>query len=151
MRFGSLPQFAKHRISWQLALYCACGNAVMPCKATTSWKLYDTSAQGSLPASNLGQKSNLELLPVGLSEATRIFLARVERWTHASTTLKTWEHLANMVWVLVELPAIASKNALAVTPMVVSLVSQLEEDKKLFCQTLASILLWRNPFNAFSI
>lgn len=89
--------------------------------------------------------------PAGLSEATRIFLAGVERWAHASATLKTWEHLANTVWVLVELPAIASKNALAMTPMVVSLVSQLEEDKKLFCQTPASILLWRNPFNAFSI
>lgn len=151
MRFGSLPQFAKYRMSWQLALHCVCGNAVMPRKAVTSWGLYDTSAQGSLPASNLGQKSNLELLPVALSEASCIFLARVEGWMHASTTLKTWEHLANTVWVLLELPDIASKNALAVMPVVVSLVSQLEEDKKLFCQTLASILLRRNPFNAFSI
>lgn len=55
-----------------------------------------------------------------------------------------------MVWVLVELPAIASKNALALKPVMVSLVNKLE-DNKVFCQTLASILLWRNLLEEFSI
>lgn len=62
MRFGSLPQICQIQNVLTIGLYCVCGSAVMPRKAATSWRLYDTSAQGSLPASNLGQKSNLELL-----------------------------------------------------------------------------------------
>lgn len=51
------------------------------------------------------------------------------------------------VWVLVALPAIASKNTLAT----ISLTSQLGEGRTLSCQTLVWILLRRNFLDEFNI